>query len=338
MAESLSVRYRPQTLNEIVSQKSIIKILNKQLQTNQIKNCYLFVGPSGTGKTTTCRALATAINNGVGEPIEIDAASNSGVDNVRTIIKNAQERAIDGKYKIFIIDECHALSNQAWQAFLKCIEEPPAYTIFMFCTTDPQKIPATIINRVMKFNLTKIETNLIIDRLKYICECEYLSYTNEAIEFIAKLADGGMRNAIADLEKVIDYGDITIENVIQCLGSFSYETFFKLVNAIIDGQETVVLSIINDIYNQGSDLKLFVDQFLGFCLDVAKYAIFNNCSMIKIPSNMETNLKNSINFEGASKYYMYLVDQLLELKQMLKTDTSIKDTIEIIFLKLARCI
>lgn len=338
MAESLAVRYRPKTLEEICSQKSVIKILNKQLQTNQIKNCYMFVGPSGTGKTTTCRAFANAVNKGIGEPIEIDAASNSGVDNVRTIIKNAQERAIDGKYKIFIVDECHALSNQAWQAFLKCIEEPPAYTIFMFCTTDPQKVPATIVNRVMKFNLTKIEMSVIINRLIYICEQEGLQYSPEALEFIAKLADGGMRDAIANLEKVIDYGDITIENVLQCLGSFSYETFFKLVNAIIDGQEDLVISLIEDIYNQGSDLKLFVDQFLGFCLDVAKYAIFKTCSMTKIPSNMEPELQNSINFEGASKYYMYLVDNLLELKQMLKTDTSIKDSIEIIFLKLARCI
>lgn len=336
MAQSLAVKYRPQTLEEICSQKSIIKILNKQIQLGKIKNCYLFCGPSGTGKTTTARAFARLINNGIGEPIEIDAASNSGVDNVREIIKQAQERSIEGKYKIFIIDEVHALSNQAWQAFLKCIEEPPAYTIFIFCTTDPQKIPATIVNRVQRFNLTKIETNVIIERLKYICRRENINYNDDAIEFVAKLADGGMRDGIASLEKCIDYGELTIDNVLECLGSYSYSMFFSLVNAIIDGRDDVVLSIIGDVYNQGSDLKLFVEQFLNFCLDVSKYAIFNNCSMTKIPSSMEDELKNAIAIENARGYYMYLVDRILELKMMLKNDTNIKDTIEVCFLRMCR--
>jgi len=157
MAQSLAVRYRPETLEEVVSQKSVIKILNKQLQLDQLKHNYLFCGPSGTGKTTTARAFAKLINEGVGDPIEIDGASNNGVENVRAIIKNAQERSIEGKYKIFIIDEAHMITTAGWNAFLKCIEEPPAFTIFMFCTTDPQKIPATIINRVMKFNSQRLK-------------------------------------------------------------------------------------------------------------------------------------------------------------------------------------
>ena len=336
MAQSLAVKYRPQTLEEICSQKSIIKILNKQIQLKKIKNCYLFCGPSGTGKTTTARAFSRLINNGIGEPIEIDAASNSGVDNVREIIRQAQERSIEGKYKIFVIDECHSLSNQAWQAFLKCIEEPPAYTIFMFCTTDPQKIPATITNRVQRFNLTKIETNVIVDRLKYICRCEGIPYSDDAIEFIAKISDGGMRDGIATLEKCIDYGELNIDNVLECLGSYSYSMFFSLVNAIIDGRDDIVLQVISDVYNQGSDLKLFVEQFLNFCLDVSKYAIFGNCSMTKIPTSMENELKNAIAIENAKGYYMYLVDKILDLKMMLKNDTNIKDTIEVCFLRMCR--
>ncbi len=336
MAVSLGVKYRPKTFEEIVSQQSVIKILNKQLQTNQLKNCYLFCGPSGTGKTTTARAFATLINEGKGEPIEIDGASNNGVENVRTIIKGAQERAIDCKYKIYIVDECHMITTQAWNAFLKCIEEPPMYTIFMFCTTDPQKIPATILNRVMRFQLTKIETNLIVNRLRYVCQQEGFVFTEEAIEFIAKISDGGMRDALASLEKCADYGDVEINNVLECLGSYSYQMFFELVNAIIDGKEDVVLQIIDSIHNQGSDLKLFVEQFLNFCLDVAKYAIFKNCSLVKMPSSMEPDLQNATNLEGVSKYYMYLVDKLLELKQMLKNDTAVKDTIEVTFLKLCR--
>lgn len=336
MAVALAVKYRPQTLEEIVSQFSVIKILRRQVETGQIKNTYLFCGPSGTGKTTTARAFAKLVNQGVGEPIEIDGASNSGVDNVRNIIKQAQERSIDGKYKIFIIDECHALSNQAWQAFLKCIEEPPQYTIFMFCTTDPQKIPATIINRVMRFNLTKIDTKSIIERLRYICEQEYLEYQLEALEFIAKISDGGMRDAISSMEKVIDYGDLTIDNVLECLGSYSYSMFFELINAFIDGREDVALSIVDKVHNGGSDLKLFIDQLLNFSLDVGKYAIFQNMNIVKIPSNMEEDLKNATAIENATQYYMYLVDRLLEVKMMLKNDTNIKDTIEVMFMKLSR--
>ena len=336
MAESWSVKYRPRTFTEICSQKSVIKVLTKQLETNQLKNCYLFSGPSGTGKTTTARAFANLINEGKGEPIEIDGASNNGVDNVRTIIKGAQERAIDCKYKIYIIDECHAITNQAWQAFLKCIEEPPTYTIFMFCTTDPQKIPATVLNRVMKFNLTKIETNVIQSRLEYICKCENIYYTQEALEFISKISDGGLRDAISSMQKCADYGPIDIENVLECLGSFSYKTFFDLVNALIDGTEATILDIVEEYHSKGYDLKLFIEQLLNFTLDVAKYAIFKNCNLVKIPSSMEQDLIHATNIENVSSYYMYLVDKLLDLKQMLKNDTAVKDTIEVTLLRIAR--
>lgn len=336
MAESWAVKYRPRTFEEICSQRSVIKVLTKQIETNQLKNCYLFSGPSGTGKTTTARAFATLINEGRGEPIEIDGASNNGVDNVRTIIKGAQERAIDCKYKIYIIDECHAITNQAWQAFLKCIEEPPTYTIFMFCTTDPQKIPATVLNRVMKFNLTKIETSVIQSRLEYICKCEGVDYTQEALEYIAKISDGGMRDSISSMQKCADYGPLDITNVLECLGSFSYKTFFELVNALIDGVEGTVLSIVEEYHSKGYDLKLFIEQLLNFCLDVAKYAIFKNCNLVKIPSSMEPDLINATNIENASGYYMYLVDKLLDLKQMLKNDTAVKDTIEVSLLRIAR--
>ena len=337
MAESLAVKYRPQDWTDVCGQSSIMKILTRQLELNQLKNVYLFAGASGCGKTTLARIFANKINNYIGSPNEIDAASNNGVDNVKAIIKSAQERSIDSKYKIFIVDECHMITTQGWNAFLKCIEEPPAYTIFIFCTTDPQKIPATILNRVQRYNITRISTDKVRERLAYICREENFTNYEEAVDYIAKLSDGGMRDAISTLEKCAGYStDLSINNVLDALGNYSYDTFFALINNIIDGKEGEVLKILEEFYRAGSDLKLFVDMFLSFCLDVSKYVIFNSTDMLKIPSSMEDRLKHSTNFENSLQYYMYIVNQLLDLKNMIKNDSNIKSTIEVMFIKMTR--
>lgn len=335
--ESLAVKYRPKEWEEVCGQGSIIKILNRQLELKELRNAYLFSGASGCGKTTLARIFANKINGNVGHPIEIDAASNNGVDNVKSIIKSAQERSIDSKYKIYIIDECHMITTQGWNAFLKCIEEPPTYTIFIFCTTDPQKIPATILNRVQRFNITRISVSKVRDRLAYICKSEGYTNYEEAIDYISKLCDGGMRDSISTLEKCVGYStNLLIDNVLEALGNYSYDTMFNLINGMIDGNEASVLSILDDFYYAGNDLKLFVDMYLTFCLDISKYTIFKSCEMLKIPSSMEERLKGSINFDNASSYYMYIVNQLLELKNMLKNDSNMKSTIEVMFMKMTR--
>ena len=337
MAESLAVKYRPRTWEDVCGQQSIIKILSKQLETENVRNAYLLCGSSGCGKTTIARIFANKLNKNIGQPIEIDAASNNGVDNVKAIIKSAQERAIDGKYKIFIVDECHMITTQGWNAFLKCIEEPPMYTIFIFCTTDPQKIPATILNRVQRYNITRINTDKVRERLSFICKEEGFTNYSESVDYIAKLSDGGMRDAIATLEKCAGYStDLSINNVLDALGNYSYDTFFALVNCIIDGKEGEVLKIIDEFYRAGNDLKLCIDMFLSFCLDVSKYILFQSCDMLKIPSSMENKLKDSTNFDNSLSYYMYIVNQLLELKNMLKNDSNIRSTIEVMMMKMAR--
>ena len=338
MAESLAVKYRPRTFADLCGQSSVVKILTRQIETGEFKNAVLFNGASGCGKTTIARIIANMINNGVGEPIEIDAASNSSVDNVRQIIHDAQERSIDSKYKIYIIDECHSLSNQAWQAFLKCIEEPPKYTIFIFCTTDPQKIPETIKNRVQRFTFNRISTDLIKDRLAYNCRMEGFTNYEEAVDYLSRMSEGGMRAAITLLDKCSSYStDLRIDNVLAALGNYSYDVFFSLVNHMIDGNEGEVLSIISKFYDEGNDLKLFVDQFLNFCMDVTKYALFKSTEVTRIPSSMEPHLQGSTNFDNSAKYYMYVIDKLLVLKNMLKNDNSPRSTIEILFLQITRC-
>ena len=277
-----------------------------------------------------CQETAQGLNVDI---IEIDAASNNGVENVRSIIKSAQERSISSVYKIYIIDECHALSNQAWQAFLKCIEEPPEFTIFMFCTTNPEKVPPTIVNRCQRYNLSKISTDKIRERLAYICREEGFTNFEESIDYIAKISDGGAREAIATLEKVASFSsEITIENTLEALGTYSYDMFFTLVNAIIDGNQQVVAGIVSDIYHKGNDLRLFVDQFFSFCLDVTKYCLFKSTEMIGIPSSLEPKLKDSTNFDTPERYYMTIVDKLLDLKN----NISVRTTVEATFMRIAR--
>ena len=340
--QSLAVRYRPKTFEETISQVSTIKILKRQLETKEISNAYLFCGPSGTGKTTIARIFANELNHGQGSPIEIDAASNNGVDNVRDIIENAKTRAIDSEYKVFVIDEVHMITTAGWNAFLKCLEEPPKYTIFIFCTTDPQKIPATILNRVMKFTLTRIDTKLIRDRLLYVCKQEGFTNYEEACDFIAKLSNGGMRDSLAYLEKSANYSrDLCITNVIQALGNFSYETFIDLTNALVDRNQKDAISIIEKWFNRGNDLKLFIEQYLDFVLDVNKYCLFKDISLTKIPLYLEDNkssrcLAYVVGFENSLEYFNKLVKIILDLKTSLRYDTMPKSTICVCLINICR--
>ena len=339
MAQSLAVKYRPQTFDEVIHQESIVRILKRQIETKTFKNAYLFCGSSGSGKTTSARLLAKAINENVGHPIEIDAASNNGVENMRAIVNSATERAIDSKYKIYIIDEAHALSNSSWQALLKCIEEPPEFTIFIFCTTDPHKIPDTIKNRCMRFNFSRIESDLIYNRLLYICEQESFTNYNNACDYISRICNGELRNAISLLETCADYNtDLDINNVVYALGNYSYDIYFKLVNSIIDGNTKECFNILSNIYKSGSVLEKFVDSFLDFNIDITKYLLCENIGVTKFPISVENDLKFCTAFDNASNYYFYIIDRLLELKQMIKSDSNVKSTIEVMFSKMCRLV
>ena len=337
--ESLAVHYRPTNFSDVVSQSSTIKILKKQIQNKDFSNCYLFSGASGCGKTTVARIFANEINNHRGKPIEIDAASNNGVDNVRNMINSAKERSLDSEYKIYIIDECHALTSQSWQAFLKCIEEPPKYTIFIFCTTDPQKIPDTIKNRVMQFNFTRISDEKIKERLMYICKQESFINYEDACSYISRICNGGMRDAIALLDKCSGYStDLSIENVLDAIGDFSYDVFFELLNSTIDGDEKKALSIIDTVYSNGSNIKLFIEQYFAFVMDVNKFLIFGDVGMTKIPTTKVRDLAFVTGFDNSRQYYNYYLNKLFDAKDSVKSETNVKVVFEFYLMQLCRCI
>ena len=348
MGKSLTLKYRPKTFEEIIGQNITTTILKKVVDTRTFKNCILLAGHSGCGKTTLARAFANAVNQGIGEPIEIDAASNNGVDNVRAIVESAKQRSLIGEYKIYIIDECHSITTQGWQAFLKGIEEPAPYTIFIFCTTEPNKIPATILNRVQRYNINPISKEDIYKRLVYICQQENFTNYESGCDLISKIAQGGMRDAITMLEQCADYStDINVDNVKKVLGDFSYETMLRLTNIILDKKQAEMLQLLENLVNQGQDLKQFINSYLDFILDLTKYLLFKDINTTNIPAYLETVADNNINVKYTTgmgtgneneslKYFNMMAEKLLNIKLNIKQDPSFKTTIEVGLIQLCR--
>ena len=338
--ETLAVKYRPQRLDDVVEQDIIKHILSNQLKTKKIKNAYLFVGSAGTGKTTTARIFANELNNFKGGIIEIDGASNNGVDDIREIIDSSKYQSINSEYKIFIVDECHSISSAGWQSFLKTLEEPSMKTIYILCTTDPQKIPATILSRVQRYDFQKISLNGIVGRLKYILDKEYSYYplNDEIIQFIAKQSMGGMRDAISLMEKCLGYLTpdkryLTIEEVIDILGTVDYETMFNLFRCLIyEGiEEKELFNIIEGIFNAGKDLKLFIKNFLSYILDILKYYYTKDLNNTLIPptATWKERLTNICNQDDTMiKDIKFILKDILTLNNAIKFQPAVKPIVE----------
>lgn len=341
--KSLAVKYRPTTFEAVCGNQVPVKILNRVLEKGTPKNAYLFAGPSGCGKTTLSRLFAKALNNNVGDPIEIDGASNNGVDQVRAVIESANQRSLTGTYKIYIIDECHMITSAGWNAFLKGLEDTPEYTIFMFCTTEPNKIPATILNRMQRFNITKIDSTEIKARLSYICQQEGFVNYEDTCELISKLCDGCMREAITKLDQCADLStDLSLNNTKEILGEAPFERMLKLTNCLIGGNEQFTLAAIETLANEGRDLKQFINDYLGFILEMTKYILFKNIAITNIPAYLENSTDSMISvnyttsFEGALGWFNYVSDKLLEVKSVIKYDTAVKSVIEAYMLQVCR--
>ena len=329
--ESLAIKYRPKTFDDMTEQGAIKDILENQIKTKTFQHGYLFTGPSGTGKTTSARIFASMINEGKGNPIEVDAASNSGVDNIRQIIEDAKRNPLDAEYKIFIVDECHSLSDSSWQALLKTLEEPPKFTIFIFCTTNPEKIPATILSRVQRYNFQKISNEGIFNRLNMILETESkesdipISWSKDALEFIEKVSSGGMRDAITLLDKCLSLShNLTLENVLKTVGAEDYNTFITFLSALEEKEKEISIKVVEDVYNAGKDVKQFMKDFARFILEVEKYTIYGNFDYVNLPNTLENELKQIIDDS-----LFDIMDFVVSLNNQIKWDNDPKTLIEL---------
>ena len=277
----LARKWRPQKFEDVVNQKHVVLTLQNALKTNRLANAYLFAGPRGIGKTTIARILAKAINCEKGtkdnpcnecdscnditegrslDVLEIDGASNRGIDEIRNLRESLKYAPNPGKYKIYIIDEVHMLTTEAFNALLKTLEEPPSRVMFMFATTEPHKVLATIISRCQRFDFKRISINEIIQQLKYICAQEQLDIDDESLHLIARKAEGSIRDSQSLLDQAISFcgTKIVANDIIDILGVIDWEIYFKFTNYIIDYDLKGAFQLVEDIFNNGHDLVEFL--------------------------------------------------------------------------------
>ena len=314
---SLANDYRPKSFDDVVEQDVVVNIL-KNICSKELQNRnFLLIGSQGIGKTTLARIMNTALNDGECEPIELDGASNNGIDDIRSIIEDARQYPIQGKYKVFIIDECQALSAAAWGSMLKLLEESPARSVFILCTTNPEKIPATIISRVQVFRLSKISTEGIYNRLLHVVKSEIesgkeIEYAPDGIAYIAKMASGGMRDALTLLDKCLAYSNnINSDNVVAALGLPSFDDYFKLLGYVSKHDTAGMIELVDSVYNSGTNFVSWFEGFNSFLANVIQYCFIRDIRRVKIPASYES--KMSKYGESHAKICMIIASSVTKL-------------------------
>lgn len=305
MAYQVTARkWRPQKFEEVVGQEHITETLKNSLRKNRIAHAYIFTGPRGVGKTTTARILAKALNclqpvdfepcnkcemcKAINEMqsmdiIEIDAATNRGIDEVRTLRESVKYAPTLGKYKVYIIDEVHMLTTESFNAFLKTLEEPPAHTIFVFATTDIHKVPPTIISRCQRFDFRRLQIETIKHQLKKIADEEKIKIDDKALTIIAKKADGAMRDAQSYFDQVIAFcgEEVESETVSKILNLIDEETYFNISDAIVSKNFHTVFETINTIYQNGWDFTEFLDGLIEHFRNILTVVLTNKTNQIE---------------------------------------------------------
>ncbi len=336
----LARKWRPQTFEDLVGQETIAQILKNAISQNKVAHAYIFSGPRGVGKTTTARILAKALNciNGpIPNPcgtcrscaeiadgssmdvFEIDGASNTGVDHIRDLRERIRYAPSGSRFKVYIIDEAHMLSTAAFNALLKTLEEPPPHVIFVLATTEPKKIPPTVLSRCQHLPFKRISSNKIKERLRFISNADGIKATDSALEMIARAADGSMRDSLTMLDQIASFSqDITESEVKDLLGITDTVTLSTILSAIIEGDRKAIINIIAQLIETGTDLKALTKDLLQFARNLLISKISEGENIVDI-SEEESNEINKLKDKVSEEHLAVLLSEMIKAEPLIRS-------------------
>lgn len=358
--QALYRKYRPKDFSNVKGQEHIVKTLTNQIQADRIGHAYLFCGTRGTGKTTVAKIFAKAVNCENPGPhgpcgecamcraiedqssmnvVEIDAASNNRVDDVRQVIEEVQYSPAEGRYKVYIIDEVHMLSVSAFNALLKTLEEPPAYLIFILATTEAHKIPLTILSRCQRYDFKRIGVEEIAGRLEELLQREEIQAEERALLYIARQADGALRDGLSLLEQCISFyfGEtLTYENVLKVLGAVDHGVYHEMMEALLQGQVEGIVQVIGKVVEQGKDVTQFVNEFVWYLRNLLVVKTAENAgSLVDVPEESLSEMKEYAERIELPMLFRY-IRILSELAGDMRYASNKRVLMEVAFIKLCR--